>query len=225
MNIAIALLAEANAGEGGQIQQIARTFGVSWSHLIAQIISFSIVCYVLHRFAYRRVLEMLEQRRQHIAEGLGNAEKIKAELAEAKAQRQELMVQASAQAKAFIEEARAAAARVREQETQQAVAAAEQILVKAREAAVLDHDRMLLGLKREVLHLVTQATAAVTGKVLTPEDQRVLAAETADALDGRNGPLENERAGAAMRAAGTLLENTNLGVALDENEPKSPTDR
>ena len=125
----------AQAGGGGQVQEIARTFGVDWPHLIAQIISFGIVCVLLHRFAYRPVLAMLEARRKEIAEGLANAEKIKAELARTEAQRQEVMTQANAQATKLIEEARAAAARVQEQETQKAIAAAEQIMAKAREAA------------------------------------------------------------------------------------------
>ena len=55
------------------MQEIARTFGVDWPHLIAQIISFSIVCALLYKFAYRRVLAMLEERRQEIAEGLANS--------------------------------------------------------------------------------------------------------------------------------------------------------
>jgi F-type H+-transporting ATPase subunit b len=38
---------------------------------------------------------------------------------------------------------------------------------------------MLTELKREVGRLVVQATAAVTGKILTPDDQRRLAEETA----------------------------------------------
>ena len=43
---------------------------------------------------------------------------------------------------------------------------------------------MLAELKREVGHLVVQATAAVTGKILTPEDQRRLAEETAKQVAG-----------------------------------------
>jgi F-type H+-transporting ATPase subunit b len=89
------------------------------------------------------------------------------------------MAQAAAQANKFIEEARAAAARVQAQETQKAIAAAEQIVIKAREAAAQEHDRMLVELKREVGRLVVQATTTVTGKILTPEDQRRLAEETA----------------------------------------------
>ncbi len=171
------LLAAAEAGN--PVKEIADTFGVDWSHLVAQIISFIIVCVLLYFFAYKRVLTMLEERRQRIAEGLANAEKIKAELARTEAQRLEVLSQANTQATKLIEEARAAAARVQEQETKRSIAAAEQIISKAREAAAQDHARMLAELKREVGRLVVQTTATVTGKILTPEDQRRLAEETA----------------------------------------------
>lgn len=178
----IALILLTGPESGGQVQQIANTFGVDWPHLVAQIISFSIVCFVLHRFAYKPVLQMLEGRRQQIAQGLANTEKIKAELAQTEAQRQEILVQANAQATKLIEEAHAAATRVQEQETQKAIAAAEQIIAKAREAAAQEHARMLAGLKLEVGRLVVQTTATVTGKILTAEDQRRLAEETSERL-------------------------------------------
>jgi len=160
----------------------AKTFGVDAPHLISQIISFCIVCVLLYFFAYKRVIAMLEERRQRIADGLANAEKIKAELQRTEAARQEVLNQANAQATKLIEEARAAAARVREDETQKAIAAAEQIISKAREAAAADHARMLTDLKREVGRLVVQTTATVTGKILTPEDQKRLAEETSRQL-------------------------------------------
>jgi F-type H+-transporting ATPase subunit b len=172
------ILLAAQAGEG-QVAQIARTFGVDWTHLGAQMVSFAIVCAVLYAFAYRRVLAMLEQRRVQIAKGLANADRIKAELDRIEAQRQEVMAAAHSRSAQLIDEARAAAARVLEQETQKAIAAAEQIMAKAREGAAQDHDRMLAELKREVGRLVVRATTMVTGKVLTAEDQRRLAEETA----------------------------------------------
>jgi len=175
MNVLVSLAA---ADTGGQIAQIAQTFGVDWPHLIAQIISFSIVCVVLHRFAYKPVLKMLEERRSQIEQGLADREKIRTELARTDAQRHEVMMQANARATKLIEEAHVAAARVQEQETQKAIAAAEQIITKAHEAAQQDYARMLTELKREVGRLVVQATAGVTGKVLTADDQRRMAEET-----------------------------------------------
>src|SRR2546425_1277977 len=126
MNILSVAQAQAQVGGNG-VERIATTFGVDWSHLLAQIVSFCIVCFILYRFAYRPVLKMLEVRRQQIALGQAKAERIEAELARIEAQRQQVLAQANAQANTFIEEARAAAARVRTQETQKAMAAGEQI--------------------------------------------------------------------------------------------------
>jgi F-type H+-transporting ATPase subunit b len=159
-------------------RQTAHTFGVGWPHFISQVISFGIVAFLLQRFAYKPILEVLEQRRQRIAEGLANADRIKVELAKTEAARQEVLNQANLQANRLIEEARAAAARVQEQETQKAITAAEQIMTKAREAAAQDHARMLADLKREIGHLVVETTSRVTGKILTPDDQQRLAQET-----------------------------------------------
>jgi F-type H+-transporting ATPase subunit b len=181
MNILALLL---RVEPGGQVENITRTFGVDWSHLLAHIISFCIVCAILYRFAYRPVLTMLEERRQQIAQGLANAEKIKAELAQTEARRQQVLTQANAEANRLIEEGHTAAARVQDQETKKAMTAAEQIIAKSREAAAQDYARMFAELKREIGRLVVHTTAAVTGKILTPEDQRRLAEETAKEVAG-----------------------------------------
>jgi F-type H+-transporting ATPase subunit b len=168
--------------EGGQVESIARTFGVDWPHLTAQLVSFAIVCVALYWFAYRPVLRMLESRRQQIAQGLENTAKINAALAGIEQQRKSIMAEAQAQSTRLIAEARDIARRLQEQEAQRSVVAAGQIVAKAHEAAEQEHARMLSELRREVGHLVIRTTAAVVGKVLTPEDERRLAEETARQL-------------------------------------------
>jgi F-type H+-transporting ATPase subunit b len=176
------LALQTTAESGGQIEQIASTFGVNWPHLLAQTVSFGIVCAVLYLLAYKPILRMLEARRQQIASGLANAEKIKAELARIEAERQTVLRKADAEGKQLIEEARAAAARVHAEETKKAIATGEQILLRAHEAADRDRARMLAELRQEVGRLVVQTTASVTGKILTPDDHRRLAEETARQL-------------------------------------------
>ena len=173
---------QAAAESGGQIERIARTFGVDWTHLLAQTVSFGIVCAVLYVLAYKPILKMLEARRQQIASGLANAEKIAAELARIEAERLEILQKAGVEGKQLIEEARAAAARVGAEETRKAVAEAEQVVVRAREAIERDRQQMLAELKHEVGRLVVQTTASVTGKILTAEDHRRLAEETASQI-------------------------------------------
>ena len=179
MNV-LSLLAMVDSG--GPVEQIADTFGVDWTHLIAQIVSFCILCFILQRYAYKPVLKMLDERRKRIAEGLADSDKIKAELARTEAERHQVLLEAGAQAAKLIEEARAAAARVEQQEIQKAIAAAQQIIVKAREAAAQERVRMFEELKREVGRLVLETASRVTGKILTDDDQRRLAEETARQL-------------------------------------------
>lgn len=173
------LLVLAAIDTGGQVEKIATTFGVDWPHLLAQIVSFCIMCAVLYLWAYKPVLKMLDARRRQIALGQATAEQIKAELAQTESQRRDVISKANTEATRIVEEAHEAAARVQDRETQKAIAAAEQILAKSHEAAAQDYQRMLTELKGEVGRLVVQTTTAVTGKVLNAEDQRRLAEATA----------------------------------------------
>jgi F-type H+-transporting ATPase subunit b len=167
---------------GGQLASIARTFGIDWPHLLAQTISFGIVCVVLYLLAYKPILRMLQARREQIASGLANAEKIAAELARIDQERRVVLTAADAEGQRLIEEARGAAARVGAEETQKAVAAAELVLARAHEAAERDRALLLAEARREIGRLVVRTTAAVTGRILTAEDQQRLAEETASQL-------------------------------------------
>jgi F-type H+-transporting ATPase subunit b len=166
----------------GGIGEIARStgeqFGFNTSLFVSQVISFCIVAALLYKFAYKPILQVLEERRQKIADSLANAEKIKQELANAQAKAQEIITQASLQGNKLIEEARNAAARVQEQETQKAIAAAGQIVAKAKEASEAELARSKAELRKELVRLVAETTAKVSGKVLTLDDQKRLADET-----------------------------------------------
>lgn len=168
----------AAAASGNPVTEIAKQFNVTPQLLISQIILFVIVALALKKFAYAPLLKVLEERRQRISESLANVEKIKKELASAQAKAQEILNVANAQANKFLEEARAAAAKVQEAESQKAIAQAEQIISKSRQAAEADYARMLAELRAEVGRLVVNTTAKVTGKILTVEDQKRLAEET-----------------------------------------------
>ena len=163
----------------GTARETGLQFGVNWPLFLSNVISFLLVCVTLQRFAYRPILLALEMRRQRIAESLENAEKIKAQLADAEAKHAEILERANGEAQKMIHEARASADALAQVRQQAAIVEAEGIVAQAREATVLEHDRMLAELRREVARLVVDTTGKVTGKVLTGEDQRRLSEEAA----------------------------------------------
>jgi F-type H+-transporting ATPase subunit b len=131
------------------LKDTAETFGWNWELFLSQVISFTIVAFLLRRFAYKPILAVLEDRRQKIEEGMLNAEKIRKELAEAEKRYQEIVAKANADAQRMIDEARESSSHLAERKQQEAITAAEQILAKAKEAAALEHERQMQTLKHD----------------------------------------------------------------------------
>ena len=154
---------------------VAKTFNVNGPAFFAQVISFSIVCGVLYKWAYAPILKVLEERRLRIQQSHEDAAAVKVHVADAERRASELITQASSGAHKVVEEARAAAQEFSDKHIAEAKAEAEAILAKAREEAKRDYDRMLGELRNEVARLVVDTTAVVIGRVLTAEDQRRLA--------------------------------------------------
>jgi F-type H+-transporting ATPase subunit b len=157
----------------------AEQFGWNPWLFLSQVISFTAVALLLRKFAYQPILRVLHERRDRIEESLRNAERIKQELADAEKRHAEILAKANAEAQKMIDDARQSAGIVAERKQQEAIANAEQIMAKAREAAALEHERTMQQLKQELGRLVIDTTAKVTGKVLTPDDQRRLQEEAA----------------------------------------------
>ncbi len=176
------MLAAAGGSSDGAVAEIANQFGVSWSLFLSQCISFGIVCFALHRWAYKPILKVLEERREKIAESLANADKIKAELANAQTKSLEILNAANVQGNKLIDEARQSAAKVLEVESQKAIATANDIVTKARQASEAELVRMKSELRKEVGRLVVATSAKVTGDILTPDQQSRLAEDTAKQL-------------------------------------------
>jgi len=160
------------------ITQLLTNFGVTLPKFLAQLILFIIVYVILDRFAFGPVLAMLNERRKRIEEGQHNAEKIKRQLAEAELRYQEILRKANEDAERLLEEARASSEAQGQKSAQQAIREAESIIARAREAIDQERGKMVSEVRREMVSLVVDTTAKVTGKVLTPEDQKRLTEET-----------------------------------------------
>ena len=159
--------------------ELLKTFGVTWVAFISQVIIVLVVYFVLKKYAFGPVTDILEQRRERIADGEANLEKIRTELEQAEAKVASMLSDANKDAGRLIEEAKTSAAAVREQKTQDAIHEAGNIIAKAKEASKLEHERLLADLKRDFGRLVIDTTGKVTGKVLDDSDQERINQEAA----------------------------------------------
>lgn len=164
------------------ITQILSNFGVTWPHFIAQTLLFLIALYVLSRYAYAPILNILEERRKRIEEGQLNAEKIKKQLAEAELRYQEVLRKANNDAKILVEESRKNNEAFSQREMDRAVKESAAIVDRARAEIASERVRMVDEVKREMVSLVIKTTASVAGKVLTQDDQKRLTEEAQKSL-------------------------------------------
>lgn len=158
---------------------LAQQFGLQWSKIIAQVFIFAIVYFVLNRYAFGPILAMLEARRKRIADGEAKLEKIARDLAAAEENAKAILEKANSEGSRLIKEAGDSATGLAERKKQEAVAEANSIMAKAREAAKLEHEQLHAQLKREFGRMVVDATTRVTGKVLNTDDQDRINRETA----------------------------------------------
>ena len=180
---AFILASTAEPATGNAIDKIVKTFGLHWSLFFSQLIAFLVVCFLLKKFAYGPVMEMLEQRKQRIEDGEQKLVEIEKQLEESEAQKAALLEKANADSKRLIDEAKASATALAEQKAQEAVAQASVILSKASEAARAERAAMAAELKQEFGRLVVATTSQVTGKELNATDQKRINEEAVSSLN------------------------------------------
>ena len=148
--------------------------GINLGLLIVQIIAFIIVLLTLNAWVYQPMLNMMETRKQKIAQGLEDA-RVAAE-ARADAQKDADKIRAEAQVEA---------SRIVAESTERATAAANDVKVAveaeitaAREAAVaeaeLERNRILGDLRSQVASLAMAAANKLVGEALDEKKQRAL---------------------------------------------------
>ncbi len=162
---------DASQASGNPIVDLANQFHVEWPFLIAQIINFCIVAFILYRFAFKPILATVDQRQQKIAEGLQYAEEMKTKLAEAEKKEAETLRQAREEAKQILEETRQSAKVMMEKNSQEAIAKAEQILKKAEQRISQERIAMFSEVRQEIARLVVLTTGKVLRKELTEQDK------------------------------------------------------
>jgi F-type H+-transporting ATPase subunit b len=153
------------------LTQITENFGISVPLILAQVVSFSIVAFILWKFAFKPVLATLDERQHKIADGLKYAEEMKAKLEAAQQQTAAQLKTAQVEANKIIEEARKAAKELADRESAAATERANGLITKAQQAIQLEHQKMLADARTEIARLVVATTERVLAKRLTDADR------------------------------------------------------
>jgi F-type H+-transporting ATPase subunit b len=148
--------------------------GINLGLLIVQIIAFIIVFLTLNAWVYQPMLNMMESRKQKIAQGLEDARVAAEARANAEKEAAKVLADAQTEASKIVREATERAALA----GQDVKAAAEAEAAKARDAAVaeaeVERNRILGDLRSQVAGLAIAAANKLVGESLDEKRQRAL---------------------------------------------------
>ena len=142
--------------------------------VLASIVNFLVLLYLLRRFMWGPILATLDRRAAKIREGLELTESARREREQLKQEVEKILGEARREAAAIAERttkaAEAAAADIRTQ----AKAEADRIREKGRTDAQALHDQALAQLRSEVASMVVLAASRILGREISPEQHRAL---------------------------------------------------
>jgi len=148
--------------------------GINLGYLIAQILAFVILFLTLNAWVYQPMLNMMESRKQKIAQGLEDARVAAEARADAVKEAAKLVADAQTEASRIVREATERAALA----GQDVKTAAEAEAAKARESAVaeaeVERNRILGDLRSQVAALAIAAANKLVGAALDEKKQHAL---------------------------------------------------
>lgn len=146
--------------------EILKNFGFDPVILVAQIINFLIIFYLLKRFLYKPVFDVLKKRQDTIADSLKQAEEIKITLEKTIEEEKKILLKAQDESKKIIDEAKL-------QATETAIAM-EENTKRQTEKMILEAKQQIEFESKEVEKQITKKISVLASDMLTKSLEGVL---------------------------------------------------
>lgn len=151
--------------------------GINLGFFLFQVFNFTILVILLYAWAYRPIINALENRRKKIAQGLEDARIAAEARANAERDAREIIAKAQAEANQKLREATDRAEVAAREVLARAEAEAAKIRENALAEATLERDRALAELRGQIAALAMAATQRLIGEALDERRQRALIEE------------------------------------------------
>jgi len=159
------------------MNELITTFHIDWKLIIAQLVNFGIILFVLKRYAYGPTMKLMDDRTKKIEKGLKDAQDSHKKLAEIAEKEKEVLVEARKTAQEIVSKAEAVAVKNKEEIITQTKEQAEKILSDAAKKIELEKNQMFAEIKTQVAELVVLATGKVIGEKIDSEKDKDLIAK------------------------------------------------
>lgn len=160
------------------MDELIKTFHIEVNLLIAQIVNFTIVLFVLYKFAYGPILKTLNERTKKIEKGLSDAEKAGKKLNEITIKEKEVLADAKKEAQNIIKTAEDQAKANAMSIVLEARNQNEKLLETTKKQIEQEKDKMIIAVKSEIGDLVIAATEKILAEKIDKQKDAEIIART-----------------------------------------------
>lgn len=164
------------------MDELITKLGVEWKLLVAQIINFVILLFVLKKFLYTPLLKFMNTRKEKIVQGLEKAQKAEEVFNEIQEQKQQELAKIYKQAQEIIVKAKESASQKQQEILKTTEEKAQKIIMDAKQQIQVEKEIMIKQIRSDIAHLVTDATGKILEQEMTKEKEKKLTQKTLKVL-------------------------------------------
>lgn len=144
------------------MEELIKTFHIDWKLIIAQLVNFGIVIFVIYKFFWPKIKTVLEDRATQVTESLRRSKEIEDRLAKIKSEQEAVRAESQKEAQSVLAEAQKASKEERERILSKTKEEAGSIIQQAKAHLIQEKEAM----KEELLGEMKELVVATTTKVL-----------------------------------------------------------
>ena len=156
---------------------ILESLGFEFPKFLWQVVNFLILLFLLKKFAYKPILDMLDERKKSIEDAINNAETAKNEAEKMRKEYETRLAEAKQEAQEIMAKATKLGEEMKREIVDNAQSEATKAIQKAQEEINREKDQAIAALRDEVAVLAVMAAGQVLGKTISVEDHEKLVKE------------------------------------------------
>ena len=165
------------------IKDIFNLFGLESKLFIAQIVNFAILLFILKKFLYKPIAQMLEERSKKIKQGLDDAENAHKALLDADVQKTAILKTAKTDADKILENVKASSETLKQKSAEDAKKQAAEIIETAKKQAKDEFDKASKQVGAISIDLSKKIVSKVLSEIFTDEEKAAILSKAVDKIE------------------------------------------
>ncbi len=156
------------------MSELFKQLGINWMLIIAQIVNFAILAFVLTKFAYKPIIKLLEERKNRVADDIEKSKVLDSKIKEADSAKNEVLAIARQESEKIIKSSEKNARDIKETILKEASDEVSKIKEEAKKQIGNDREKTMQDMKKELGKLIALSVEKTVGDVMESNTQKKL---------------------------------------------------